>query len=426
MARRVLFIAPISVCGEPASGGEQRTLLIFNALADRYAVDVMIVGAGVAAMHRKPFGRAAAIYEALHAPPSDALPLRVLHRYFPTGAADKIASTFTPRARAYEPDSKMLASLASVDFSAYDLIVARFLRPAARAGAFAPGQRTPVIVDLDDRDDLVFASRLRRNRFNPALGALNRWHAAQAVTILRQTLPAARHIWVVGEEDREGFDGLSISQLPNIPFAPLPKEAAPAPAEGKTLLFVGNAGHEPNRLGAMRFLKKCWPAIVRAEPGAALRIVGRGWERLPPGLAALSGVEVAGFVDDLGLEYRRAVFAVSPVYDGAGVKTKVIEALSHGRAVVADIHSTRGVPPAVRADCILSADGDKEMIEACLGLLRRPEEAARRGLAGRAHALASFTRERFEEIVLSDCERVLAETAPAAPLPFAAKAQIAL
>ncbi len=419
---RVLFIAPISVCGAPVSGGQQRTQLIFDALAGRYDVDAMIVGVGVSEKHKAPFARAGSIHEALHASPG-AMLLGALHPGLRPNVADKIATTLLPRAHAYVPDGLMTASLAGVDFSAYDLIVSRFLRPAARTGALNDRQETPVIIDIDDRDDHVFVSRLERNRFNPALGALNRWHAAQARAILRDRLPAARHLWFVSKDDMRGIDHPSMSVLANIPYGAPPEAAAPPGLESgrKTLLFAGHASHEPNRQGLMRFLRNCWPKIAARAPEAVLRIVGAGWEELPGDLGARARVERAGFVDDLAAEYRRAQFVVSPVYEGAGVKIKVIEALAHGRAVVADSHSARGFPQKLRDDCIVSAAGDKEMVEACLRLLADPGEAARRGLAGRAHALASYTRERFEEIVVSDCERVLAGTAR--PLSAALSAQ---
>jgi len=425
---KVLFIAPISVCGAPVSGGEQRTRLIFDALAWRYDVDAMVVGAGVNQMHKAPFVRAASVHEALHASPG-AMLFGSLYPRLQINIADKIAAALLPRVRAYAPDALMTASLANVDFSAYDLIVSRFLRPAARTGALAAsigasGRGTPVIVDVDDRDDHVFASRLERNRFNPALGALNRWHAAQARAIMRDRLPAARHLWFVSEDDMRDVDHASMSVLANIPYGAPPHDVAPPDSKAgvKTILFAGHAGHEPNRQGLMRFLRNCWPKIAARAPDAMLRIIGSGWEGLPADLAARVRVERAGFVDDLAAEYRRAHFVVSPVYEGAGVKIKVIEALAHGRAVVADSHSARGFPEKLRADCIVSAAGDKEMVEACLRLLVDPDEAARRGLAGRAHALASYTRERFEEIVVSDCERVLAQAA--SPKPSAVSAAV--
>ena len=45
-------------------------------------------------------------------------------------------------------------------------------------------------------------------------------------------------------------------------------------------------------------------------------------------------VEVVGGVDDLGKWYRRARFAVAPIFDGSGMKTKVAEALMHGKRIV--------------------------------------------------------------------------------------------
>ena len=61
--------------------------------------------------------------------------------------------------------------------------------------------------------------------------------------------------------------------------------ANPAPAtagavgrhdDGKTLLFVGSFGYEPNVDGLVWFADAVWPSILAARPDTRLRIVGRG------------------------------------------------------------------------------------------------------------------------------------------------------
>lgn len=45
-------------------------------------------------------------------------------------------------------------------------------------------------------------------------------------------------------------------------------------------------------------------------------------------------VEVVGFVNDLSEYYAKAQFVIAPIFDGSGMKTKVAEALMHGKRVV--------------------------------------------------------------------------------------------
>lgn len=408
---RVLFIVSVGASGAPTYGGTQRTRLIFRALLKKYIVDVMIVGSGVADMHKSSFEGANKIFEAIHLSPSEGLVFSPLLKLLPWRIADKIASAIMPRRREYSTDSRLEKSLQGFSFDNYDLIVGRHLRPSARVGALEEGVKAPVVIDIDDRDDLFFTSRLNRRRPNPLLDALNASHARQARRIMDEKLPRARALWVVNERDKRALQYENISILTNIPYN-LPQEGGEASApQGETILFVGMPRYLPNWDGVVRFLKVCWPEIRRERPKAVFRVVGLGWERLPARLKDMPGIELAGFVENISSEYEQAAVAIAPILSGAGSKIKIIEALAHGRPVVADRHSAEGFPAAMRGEGVVCVDSDAEMAAACVRLLGRPEEAARLGLAGRAHVLASFTRARFEEIVLSDCDRVLHEAA---------------
>ncbi|MEM8772096.1 MAG: glycosyltransferase [Pseudomonadota bacterium] len=407
----ILLIVNVAVSGPATTGGNQRTALLFQALKAAHDVDVMIVGAGVAPLHREAFSGAGKVIDAIHAPPSAAPAVQWARGLMPPRFGDKVASALLPRRNAYSPDAAIARSLASFSAEPYDLIVGRHLKPIARAGGFDWRPCAPVIIDIDDRDDLFFLSRLGRKRFNPLLDAFNLWHGRQARRIMDEKLPQADHLWIIAEEDRNAFDHRSISLLPNIPYA-LP-ETAPAPqAEAKRLVFLGPPIYAPNRDGVFRFVQKCWPSIKRAEPTAELCIGGRGWERAAPAwLRQTQGVEIKGFVEDLTDFYARAAIAIAPVYDGAGTKIKVAEALAYARPVVAAAHSARGFAADMLADCIDSATTDRDMATACIELLKEPTRAAQRGASGRAYVASRYSRRRFEQIVLEDCARVLQRSA---------------
>ena len=110
------------------------------------------------------------------------------------------------------------------------------------------------------------------------------------------------------------------------PFIPL------ADSDEEIALFVGNKT-EPNIAGLSWFLEKVWPRILAQRPRARLRVVGRvaDWVK-----ESHPGVELVGKVDDISEEYRRAKLVVVSLVNGsAGVKTKLIEAVAHGRPFVA-------------------------------------------------------------------------------------------
>jgi len=94
------------------------------------------------------------------------------------------------------------------------------------------------------------------------------------------------------------------------------------------MLFVGGNFYA-NRSGIEWFIRHVMPFVK-----GKLFVVGQGMEVIHKTNSLPDRVEVVGGVDDLGKWYRRARFAVAPIFDGSGMKTKVAEALMHGKRIV--------------------------------------------------------------------------------------------
>ncbi len=107
-----------------------------------------------------------------------------------------------------------------------------------------------------------------------------------------------------------------------------------APVDPPTILLTGAFGWGPNADGARRFLAQGWPRVRARFPAARLRLVGKG---LPDDLAALareSGAEPVGYVDDITPEFASATLMVVPLWVGAGMRVKIVEAAMAGLPVV--------------------------------------------------------------------------------------------
>ena len=184
--------------------------------------------------------------------------------------------------------------------------------------------------------------------------------------------------------------------------ANLRRSLAPEP----TLLLVGSFDREPNADGARRFLEEGWPIVHAGLPGARLRIIGR---EIPDRLAALArsrGAEPVGFVPDLSLEFARAWAVVIPLWVGAGVRVKMVQAIAAGVPVVSTSLGAEGVGLEPDRHFRVGETG-AALGSGALELLAHPGPAAR--LAAEAHA---FMRERFgrEAVALRTvalCERAL-------------------
>ena len=97
-------------------------------------------------------------------------------------------------------------------------------------------------------------------------------------------------------------------------------------------------------------------------------------------------VKIHGLVDDLGAIYRQADVVISPLRVGSGLKIKLVEALSYGKAIVASTVTCQGVEELVAGSVVIEDDAARQA-EAIIGLLESRE--ARAMLAERALATAS-------------------------------------
>ena len=192
----------------------------------------------------------------------------------------------------------------------------------------------------------------------------------------------------------QGEEGAFIQRaLPGrrVIVAPIAAEpvAAPQPGQGASLLFVGS-DTAPNVDGLRWFLDQVLPLVRRSVPQVELRVVGKVGGAIGPVPGEVAGaVKLLGLVPDLAPHYRDAAVVVSPLLVGSGLKIKLIEALSQGKAVVATSVTLQGVQeecaPAVRP--IDAPDAFAAEIVALLG------DAALR--AERAAAALLVARERF-------------------------------
>ena len=101
-------------------------------------------------------------------------------------------------------------------------------------------------------------------------------------------------------------------------------------------LFVGS--HFPPNVYAMRW----WAANVAPHVKTKLKVVGFGFESLRNELEQAPNMEVVGAVEDLSDFYRKALFVVSPIFHGSGMKTKTAEALMHGKYLLASDEALTG------------------------------------------------------------------------------------
>ncbi|MDX1663233.1 MAG: TIGR03087 family PEP-CTERM/XrtA system glycosyltransferase [Candidatus Promineifilaceae bacterium] len=205
--------------------------------------------------------------------------------------------------------------------------------------------------------------------------------------------------WLISEADRRALAAVcpdaNIRVVPNgVDLQRLrPLEVRPDP---RRMLFVGHLDVFHNVDAATFLAREVLPRVLSRYPDAVLELVGAGGSAAIQPLAALPGVTLTGYVEDLNGALNRAALFVAPLRFAAGVQNKVLEAMAAGRPVVTSSVANAGLG-AEPGTHLLVADGAAATAEQILQLLENPHLARRLGAAGREFVARRFSWDRVNE-----------------------------
>jgi hypothetical protein len=121
-------------------------------------------------------------------------------------------------------------------------------------------------------------------------------------------------------------------------------------------LFVGSDINH-NVHGMTWFLNEVWPLVLQEMPGCVLHVCGTVCRAISKNY---SNVHLLGRVDELDTEYAAAQVCLIPLIVGSGLKIKLVEALSHGRACVSTSVGVQGVQE-LTGKAVLVADTPNDL-----------------------------------------------------------------
>ena len=305
---RALVVCPTFPFPE-TSGGRKRTARLLNAMAEAGAVPHVLTPGEPPAEGRAEAQRQGWVVESFGGPAGH--------------------SIRRPTARSPE----LLARLEALTADDGTAFVQLEEHHAARYMDAVAGRR-PVVYSSYNVDSKVLRQLARRRSGREALRI--RWRAARLADVERSAARVADVVLAVSAADAAYFDRYAreVIEVPNGVDAEL--YALPDVAGDGDVLFFGQLEYAPNREGLLRFLADGWPAVRARHPEVRLRVAGKGAERLAdrPEAGAQAGVDLLGFVEDLGAELLRSSIVVAPLWVGGGTRIKVLEALAAGRPVV--------------------------------------------------------------------------------------------
>jgi glycosyltransferase involved in cell wall biosynthesis len=232
----------------------------------------------------------------------------------------------------------------------------------------------PQVVDLVDALSLSMARRAAEE--GGLRGFLARVEAKRLARYEQALLAEVDQAMVVSPRDRQ-----AIGDFPNLRLVPnaVDLDAFPFTREGRErewVVFTGNMGYFPNVDAACWLADHVWPRVRAARPAARLSIVGARPARAVRALAGRPGIEVTGYVDDMGRILREATVAVAPMRSGAGQQFKILEAMASGAPLAATAAEAEQVGARSGQD-LLVADDATGFADAVLALLRDASLAER-------------------------------------------------
>lgn len=176
----------------------------------------------------------------------------------------------------------------------------------------------------------------------------------------------------VGKKDLQVLSGLAphanIALIPNGVdteyYHPLPREISECPV----VVFFGKMTTPPNRDAVLYFYRDIFTYVRKTLPTVRFYVVGESPPEEVRQLSKDENIIVTGYVDDIRKYVSMADVVVCPMRKGGGIKNKILEAMSMGRAVVSTSIGAEGVD-VTHGRNIMIADNPEEFAEHVLKLL---------------------------------------------------------
>jgi polysaccharide biosynthesis protein PslH len=171
----------------------------------------------------------------------------------------------------------------------------------------------------------------------------------------------------------------------------LEQKPIPRQMSARGVLSIGTMFYPPNVDGVLWFAKEVWQRVKARVPDATCWIVGA---RPPAEVIALgkaaSGIEVAGYVEDVAPYVQQSALMVVPLRAGGGMRWKILEAFVKGIPVVSTTVGAEGFNVADGRELLL-ADTAKDFADAVVKLLQ--DQSFGKELAARARRFAETSHD---------------------------------
>lgn len=157
------------------------------------------------------------------------------------------------------------------------------------------------------------------------------------------------------KQSAPNFDGSYITCTTNTnKYFPKTDKAFKSPI---SIGFIGSMDYRPNIEGVEWFIKNVIPLLALSDLKYNFYIIGKNPPKSLYNMATnIDNIKITGWVDDDVFYYHKMDLIVCPIFSGAGVKIKVLNALSCGKVIIASSKAVEGIEGILTDTHFLKAD----------------------------------------------------------------------
>lgn len=178
--------------------------------------------------------------------------------------------------------------------------------------------------------------------------------------------------------------------------------------ENPALVFTGDFTWAPTRQGLLWFLKEIFPKVVDNLRDSKVYIVGQ-FRHSDAKRFSSKSVIFTGRVDDVREHLEKCWLFVNPMRASAGIRTRLLHALSMGLCAVSTTIGFEGLDDSLK-DFVWCEDSAKDFAQKCIELLSDKSLLAKQGLLARESVIKLYGLNQFEKLWLnlySEIEEVI-------------------
>ncbi|MCR5231207.1 MAG: glycosyltransferase family 4 protein [Acholeplasmatales bacterium] len=170
--------------------------------------------------------------------------------------------------------------------------------------------------------------------------------------------------------------------------------------DNNNILYIGNLSWNQNLIGLNWFVEKVFPSIKAEISDAKLVVAGSGGKA--DLFCNVCDVDYLGFVDDLQPLYKNSKVFIVPLFDGSGIRIKILDALNNHIAIVSTPKGCEGLKLCNEKEIMIASD-EKGFADYIIELLRNYEKNNNIRNAGLEYLMKNYyllsVQEKFENTI---------------------------